>query len=169
MNKQRVRLLEMQGLMTPAGWAALPPAALEEIRSGALTQPPSLPPDFEKALQKADAVSLFRGHSPVYQRIRVAYLYDTPAAQIDPAVRKKRIETLVKMTVNRTVLGQQTRELLRKLEDLDASTATGKGKASETPASPKAGAAKKLDKATRSPKKATGKKVGPAPKKAAKK
>ena len=61
LNKERVRRLEKQGLMTDAGRAVLPPLGPRSFR---------IDSDFEVALKNARCWSKFKSFPPLYQRIR---------------------------------------------------------------------------------------------------
>jgi uncharacterized protein YdeI (YjbR/CyaY-like superfamily) len=152
-NKQRVRMLERQGLMMPQGWSAIPTDVQEEIRRVAADALPALPKDVETALKKAQALDTFRGFPADYQRIRIASVnLRSPTVKAERAERKQRVAALVSRTASGKMYGAQALHLLKRHTDhhhhkekaVKALTVTVEAPLAPEASTPKARAAKKV-------------------------
>jgi uncharacterized protein YdeI (YjbR/CyaY-like superfamily) len=94
MNKVRIRRLQADGKMTPAGLAAAP---------GVLDENFEAPPDILDALRSDDETwRNYRAFPESYQRIRVGWI---DGARSRPAVFKQRLAYFLKMTKRNKLFG----------------------------------------------------------------
>ncbi|MEX1018315.1 MAG: YdeI/OmpD-associated family protein [Litorilinea sp.] len=95
LNKERARRLIAQGLMTEAGFAALPDLSLEAF---------SIPPDILEALQADSQIwANFQAFPPLYQRIRISYINEQ---RRNPTEFDKRLHSFLKRTRENKMFGQ---------------------------------------------------------------
>lgn len=95
-NRERVRMLVKQGLMTPAGLAAFPHHEDTASHEKKAKEKLVIPKDIEKALKKdPETWKHFQSFDKTYQRIRVGWV---DIGRRDPKVFTTRLNYFLKMT-----------------------------------------------------------------------
>ena len=95
LNKERVRRLERQGLMTDAGRAVLPAMGPRSFR---------IDPDLEAALKQARVWSRFKAFPALYQRVRAGNL--AFYKRRDPAAYEQMLSRLIAETKKGQMFGE---------------------------------------------------------------